>query len=257
MLIHNDARVSSDQFDPDNSNNIVTEDTTVLPANANLALLKTGPPGAGAGEQINYALSLDNNGNADAKEVDVSDFIPGALKLISVTPTQGSCVAGEAGNPLRPLVCHLGLVSPGSGADIAIIAQVKADVEGDTIFFNDAQATTSSNDPDNSDNVSSVQTTTTATCSVLPSVPTQISPANGGHSPPKVLFDWSDANCALKYRVRVRQDAPNGPLVANSVTKKSQIEIGPLAKNHTYFWRVRTCNGLGCVNTPSHSVLVP
>lgn len=258
MLLHNDAFAYADEFDPDNGDNITTQDTTVNPLSADLALVKSGPATAGAGELINYTLALSNNGNGSADAVQVSDYIPGALKLISVTPTQGTCVAGEAGNPLLPLVCQLGAVNAGASADVAIVAQIKPSVEGDTIIFNDAQAAAASRDANPADNLSSVQTTTTATCTVLPAVPTLISPADSATiATRKMLLDWSDANCALHYRVRVRQDAPNGLLVAKAKTKRTQVEIGPLTKTHTYYWQVKACNGLGCVLTPVQSFTLP
>lgn len=257
MVIHNDARAISDSFDPDNGNNIVTQDTTVNPLNADLALVKSGPSTAGAGEVINYSLSLTNNGNGTADNVDVSDYIPGELKLISVTPTQGSCIAGEPGDPLRPLVCHLGAVGASGTADVAIVAQIRSDVVGDTNIFNDAQATTTSFDPNTADNISSVQTTTTATCTTLPTIPTLIFPTDASHAHPRVLLDWSDSSCALSYQVRVKQDFPNGRKVAKFRTDVSQAQVGPFEKNHTYFWRIKACNGLGCVKTPTQSFIVP
>ncbi len=257
MLIHNDARAFSDVFDPNNSNNVVTQDTTVNPVNADLALVKTGPADAGAAETINYTLSLTNNGNGAADNVDVSDFMPGQLKLISVTPSQGNCVGGETGNPLRPLVCHLGALGASAAANVAIVAQIKADTLGDTIIFNDAQATTTSFEPNSANNISSVQTTTAATCTVLPAIPTLISPADASNVNRRVLLDWSDSNCASHYIVRVKQDAPNGPKVAKFKTVISQAQVGPLTKTHTYYWRIKACNGLGCVPSPTQTFTIP
>lgn len=254
MDITNTTRVASDTFDPDLNNNFAVDTITVTPA-ADLEVIKRAPATAGAGEKITYTVQVSNKGPSDAQGVKLLDYISKPLKLISVTPSQGNCQAGKEGDPLRPLVCSLGTLLPNTSANIAILVQVNPTTVGDTIIFNDVQVSGADADTDKSNNVDSVSTIVQATCAVLPDVPVLLSPPDTMilKPPQRVLLDWQDANCALNYRVVVRQGSSVGALVQlKDDLTVSQFTTKMLSANKKYYWRVRACNGTGCVYTRWH-----
>lgn len=259
-IIHNDAWTYSDNFDPDNSNNLATQDTTVNVGvvGADLSITKTGPATVGAGETIAYTLIVTNTGPSMAKNVVVLDYIPAELTHLRFTPSKGNCMAGVPGNPLRPARCNLGTMNAGATESIPIVAQVKNNVPGDTDVFNDVQVSSDTSDPDTSDNIASVSTVVQATCTAAPDVPNLISPANGATVPRiKVLLDWADTNCALDYEVEVRALWPTGPVVVERTVVASQYATKKLAKGRTYFWLIRACNGVGCTSSAQRAFKIP
>ncbi|MBY6204950.1 DUF11 domain-containing protein, partial [Halomonas denitrificans] len=73
--LDNTASVASDQGDGDPSNNSSTASTTVG-AEADMAIVKTGPATAIAGTQVTYDITVTNNGPSDAQSVQVADPTP-------------------------------------------------------------------------------------------------------------------------------------------------------------------------------------
>src|SRR4029079_17164060 len=89
--ITNQANISSDTADPDWTNNIALEATTVNPA-ADLALTKTGEPDPVlVGQQLTYTLEVVNTGPQDADNVSLTDSLPSGVTFNSATPSQGTC----------------------------------------------------------------------------------------------------------------------------------------------------------------------
>jgi uncharacterized repeat protein (TIGR01451 family) len=78
----NVLRVSSDTFDPVPANNRTTA-TTSVGALADLAIAKTGPTAAEAGDTIEFVISVVNNGPSAAANVLVLDSLPGGLAFVS------------------------------------------------------------------------------------------------------------------------------------------------------------------------------
>ncbi len=245
--VTNTTRVSSDTYDPNLNNNFAEDTLTVTPA-ADLTLTKTAPTDAGAGEEISYTLVISNTGPSIATNVQVSDYLHAQFKLLTLTPSQGSCEAGVEGDPLRPFVCNLGNLQPATGASIAVFGQVRSDTLGDTLLFNDAQVTSDVADTNLANNVDTVTTAIVATCGVLPNQPLTLSPPDGKNlKKPTVLLDWTDVNCAVNYKVVVRQNSTAKP---NFLSAKnlpvSQYTTEPLPVDHDYYWRGIACNGGGC-----------
>jgi uncharacterized repeat protein (TIGR01451 family) len=128
-IIHNDALVYSDVFDPDNSDNLVTE-STVVQAEVDLKLLKLGPTQpVVAGEKVTYPIFVTNFGPSLARDVRLFDRIPDDAIYVSDTfPGPGGCevIAGEIdilGFPLftdYSLRCDLGDMAPGDVQEFSI-----------------------------------------------------------------------------------------------------------------------------------------
>jgi uncharacterized repeat protein (TIGR01451 family) len=120
----NVATVTSPTPDPDRSNNSATAPVPLGP-NADLQIEKRASANLVlAGGQVMYTLAVGNNGPSDATDVTVSDPAPAGLTVISAQPSQGSC------DTTAGVVCRLGSIVNGAGAQILITAKVAQDVAG-------------------------------------------------------------------------------------------------------------------------------
>lgn len=81
----NTATASSGSSDPNNANNSASAMTNVL--SADLAVAKSGPATAVAGNNVSYAITVANNGPAAATNVAMTDAYPGIF--VSIAQTAG------------------------------------------------------------------------------------------------------------------------------------------------------------------------
>lgn len=86
------------------------------------------------------------------------------------------------------------------------------------------------------------------TCAAKPNKPTLNKPMNGNvTTTPRVKLDWSDVACADNYIVQIKRDAKNGtPIQTIKMLVLSQAKTQTLDAGHTFYWRVKACNGNGC-----------
>ncbi len=112
--------------DPDISNNTAIDFISVLDT-SDLELTKDAydewlepPDGMGdlatAGLGIIYELFVTNNGPSTAENVVIEDNLPAEVDIISVSSSQGSCIAGTPGDPNDPTTCNVGTLAPGATA---------------------------------------------------------------------------------------------------------------------------------------------
>ncbi len=111
--ITNTATVSSDQGDPNTNNNSATQQTSVGPTGADLAISKTDSADpAPVGGTVTYTITVTNGGPASATNVTVTDSFGGAgFTVTGVSSSQGGC----AGFP-----CNLGTIASGGSATISV-----------------------------------------------------------------------------------------------------------------------------------------
>jgi len=244
----NNVQVASSTNDLNTANNSASAVNYVETAPADLAIAKSGPATVGAGQTITYTIDVVNNGAGDAQNVVVLDYMHVGLQSFSFTPSQGACMAGVEGDPLRPARCNLGNLAAAAAASIEIVARVRPDVVGDVNVFNDAQVNADTPDPNTGNNIASVLTKAQKYCSSPPIKPTLLLPLDGANTrQARVELDWTDSECAIKYIVVIRRDAPNGELVIRKRgVKESYYKTDPLAAVHDYYWFVRPCNGFNC-----------
>jgi uncharacterized repeat protein (TIGR01451 family) len=112
-VIHNDAEVSSETYDDDNSNNRTTEDTTIE-VDANLSLSKVADKNpVAAGSELNYLLELTNGGPSTATNVVLTDILPAETSLVSYKVLKGSpndCIQSSS-NP-DVVICEIDSLAP-------------------------------------------------------------------------------------------------------------------------------------------------
>jgi uncharacterized repeat protein (TIGR01451 family) len=93
--ISSTASVTSQQPDPNPSNNSATVLTQVNPSSADLAVgLAAVPNPVVIGATLAYTVSVTNNGPSDASGVTVTNSLPASLAILSTTVSQGSITAG-------------------------------------------------------------------------------------------------------------------------------------------------------------------
>jgi uncharacterized repeat protein (TIGR01451 family) len=128
--------------------NVLATDTaekTWIVRNADLSIVKTGPPFAQSGGSITYQLAVGNAGPANATGVTVNDPLPAGETLVSATPSQGTCSDN--------VTCNLGAIAAGGSATITIVANVTAAC-GSTLT-NTATVSGDQPDPNTANNSSS------------------------------------------------------------------------------------------------------
>ncbi len=90
-------------------------------------------------------------------------------------------------------------------------------------------------------------TTLAGACSGEPQAPTLTGPGDGKKvKKGKVVFTWDAVECAVNYKWQLRQDSPDGELLASkrdlteTTTSLKKLNVGA-----TYVWRVAACSGAG------------
>ena len=141
-------------YDKDNSGTCDSGEPTAtatkhwIVRNADLSVVKTGPPFVANGGPITYSIAVTNNGPATAHNVVVADSVPASITGATATPSQGSCSGSFS--------CNLGDIASGSSATITIHGTIST--SGSSVS-NTACASSDNPDPDSTNNCS----TTTAT----------------------------------------------------------------------------------------------
>jgi uncharacterized repeat protein (TIGR01451 family) len=151
-VLFNQAVVSSDIFDPDNSENISVARSEIS-AMVDLKVSKKDTPDpVVAGQELQYLITAENRGPSDAQDVRVIDDLPADVELVSagVIGGTGSCAA----LPLQKLTCQLGTLKAGATAQIAVVVRVDPDVPCGSDLINDVhiESTTAEVRPDPSPN---------------------------------------------------------------------------------------------------------
>ena len=86
-----------------------------------------------------------------------------------------------------------------------------------------------------------------AACGGKPAMPKLLSPSkNGTVSGSKITLTWESSNCAVTYKVRIRQDHKKGPIILRKDgLTKTEVVRKDLLPGNVYVWRVIACNATG------------
>ncbi|MFN8168623.1 MAG: hypothetical protein U0S36_07540 [Candidatus Nanopelagicales bacterium] len=153
--LSNTAAVSSATADPVPGNNTAGA-TTAVTASADLSITKAGPPTVTAAGQITYQLTVANAGPSDAAAVTVTDTLPAGTTFVSASAPAGWTCTNNASISVtctRPV-----LAAPSSSQLITVVVTAPAQPASLT---NSASVASTTNDPDPSNNSSSVSTDVT------------------------------------------------------------------------------------------------
>jgi uncharacterized repeat protein (TIGR01451 family) len=150
--ITNTATVTSTTSDSNPANNTATATTTV--SGADLAITKSAGAGPfAAGGNVNYTITVTNNGPSTATGVTVVDTLPAGSTFVSSTPSQGSC------SGTGPVTCNLGTLTNGGTATIALVVTTST-TPG--MVTNTATVSSAVSDPNPANNTATSTVTTFA-----------------------------------------------------------------------------------------------
>ncbi|HUP84576.1 MAG TPA: Ig-like domain-containing protein [Acidimicrobiales bacterium] len=153
--IVNTASVSAvDQFDPDSSPGATspseddTASATVTGLAADLRISKTAPASVPAGQSVEFTITVINDGPSDAEDVVVVDGLPSSLGSPSTSSPRCAIAGGT-------MTCALGDLASGASVSISVSGTAPASGSADALV-NSASVSSSTFDPDPSDDSSSV-----------------------------------------------------------------------------------------------------
>ena len=162
--INDTARVTSTTPDPVGGNNSATGRVSFF-ASADLAISKRAAPNpVVAGTNVRYTIAVSNAGPSSASNVVVKDTLPAEVRVLTVTPSVGSCTAGIPGNPLQPLTCTIGSMVPAGFATIAVEVRVDSNVPAWRVINNNATVSSAASDPNNGNNSATAAVTVFTRC---------------------------------------------------------------------------------------------
>lgn len=140
----NDARVSSDTFDPNNANDLASTQTTI--SIADVEILKTSDFDVyKPSSTVKYVVRVTNHGPASATGVVVTDNLPDVKQAIYLSDTGGCTKAGLV------LTCNLGTIAATTFKEFNVYVRIKGN-KGSVV--NTASVATSSPDPGPAPNTS-------------------------------------------------------------------------------------------------------
>jgi uncharacterized repeat protein (TIGR01451 family) len=119
---------------------------------ADVSIIKTGPATKPSGFHIIYTLTIKNNGPDTAAGVTVSDTLPAGLINPKATTTKGTCTVVSS-----TVTCNLGSLTNGETETVTIVAKT----DGPGILMNTASVSSTTKDPDTSNNASTATTVVT------------------------------------------------------------------------------------------------
>jgi uncharacterized repeat protein (TIGR01451 family) len=157
--LNNDAEISTDSMDPDQSNNLALEITDV-DTQADIEITKLdSPDSVRAGTPLDYTLKVKNLGPSTGRQVTLTDRLPDEVTFLSVERNNSAGVVGGecshvVGFPTQPpdrVECQLNDLDPGEFVVVEIHTLVKSATTPSTIT-NTAEATTLADDDPGSPN---------------------------------------------------------------------------------------------------------
>ncbi len=163
-IIHNDARVESDTFDPSTANNLATVATNVS-AQADLSITKSDSPNPViAGNQLTYTIAVTNNGPSTATAVQVSDTLPAGTTFVSGVDGNGTtvCALVQPGT----VVCDLATMAPNTTKTVLLTVKVAASVLPGTVLSNTVTVSSATPDPVPGNNTATASTTVNTSADV-------------------------------------------------------------------------------------------
>jgi len=137
------ASFTSTTFDANTANDTATESTAITPQ-ADVSIVKSGPVSASPGTIV-YTVTVTNNGPSTASSVSVADPTPPGLTFVS---NSGACTTAYP--------CSLGSLNNAQTAVISSTYTVPANASG--TITNTATVSSSTADPNNTNNSSTVVT---------------------------------------------------------------------------------------------------
>lgn len=156
-LITGTVTIGSADVDPDPGDNSATATTTVAEEADLVVGMTAAPEPATVGEDVTYAITVDNDGPSSAAGTGLAVPIPGGMSFQSLTAAGGwTCTTPAVGATSGTVSCTIASMPVGSRA-FTVVLRPTPDAAGQTIGVN-ATATSASIDPSPVDASLTVQT---------------------------------------------------------------------------------------------------
>jgi uncharacterized repeat protein (TIGR01451 family) len=161
--VTNTATVSSATPDPTPANN-TSSVPTLVGANADLSVMKTGPATTPSNTNVTYTITAANAGPSNGLSVTLTDTLPAGMTFVSINQTSGPAF-GCSGT--GPVVCTIATFTAGASATFQLTANVPQSIAPGTSTTNTVTITSSTPDPNLANNTASVTTTVGQTIPTL------------------------------------------------------------------------------------------
>ncbi|NNE11426.1 MAG: DUF11 domain-containing protein [Ilumatobacter sp.] len=191
--IHNDARAYSDVLDVDLENNLASV-TTEIEGSADLSISKTDSPDpVNAGDPLTYTIEVANAGPSTAFDVSIIDTLPAGTTFQTGVDGNGATVCAS----IQPdqVVCDIGTMQPGSAATVYLTVDVDPSLDPGTVLTNSATVSSSTADPDPTDNTVSEDTTVETLADVWIDKQAELRSGNPSNLVVYTLVVHNDAGC--------------------------------------------------------------
>lgn len=239
----NSAFVSSASTDPATGNDSTSFTTTVNPPGADLKLDKTGPLTAEPNDTFAYTLTVMNRGPANAADVTITDTLPSGITYLGSPEADWLCSESSPGL----VTCSLFAVPLVAGDSSTVTLSVRGPGI-QTTLTNSATVSSTTTDPDKTNNASSATTSFTSPCP--DEGPALVAPASGatGVSSP-VTFRWLAIEDAIGYQVLISTSTGATETVATvdgSAPAGEEMSVEATVPDGRVIWWVRANFGFGC-----------
>ena len=205
--------------DPTTSDNTAQVPVTVV-AQADLALAKTGPATAIAGNRVGYGLTVTNNGPSNAVQTMIVDQLPDGLRFVSGTGPGGDCSQTAA-----LVTCPAGTLTPGQSRGVTIVAEIDADTDPGTLT-NTARAMSSTPDPADANNTATVDTTVGTQADLSITKVAAPDPLTAGSPGTYTLTIHNDGPSAARD-VTISDPMPAGVTAVDADSGRGPCDLGP------------------------------
>ena len=155
--VTNTASVTATTADPNAADNQASVTLNLTPE-ADLSVTKVPDSSTpAAGSPLTYQITVVNNGPSDASAVAITDEIPSAGTLVSVTPTgTATCTPGP------PVTCSIASLPAGASESVAVVVQLDPLLNAGSLT-NTATVASNTPDPDPSNNSATAVVDSTVT----------------------------------------------------------------------------------------------
>ena len=225
-ILFNEAVVTSDTSDPDNSNNRKSVSTTVS-ASADVSIAKVDSPDPViAGNLLTYTITVTNAGPSSAQNVKIQDPLPVGTTFVSGQDGNGNTVCALTQPPT--VVCTLGTLLPQQTVTVFLTVKVSAALPPGTVLTNTATVSSTTPDPDSSNN-SATSSTTVNTSAELWLDKTGVK--RSGNPSPVLVYTLTvnnKAGCETDAQSTVTPNCGNGgPSDATNIVVVDKLPLDP------------------------------
>jgi uncharacterized repeat protein (TIGR01451 family) len=154
----NTANVASTTTDSNTGNNSSTASVTIA-TSADVSITKKAAASVNAGSNLNYTITVANNGPSDAASVSFTDTLPANTTFVSENQNSGpafTCTTGAT------TTCSIASLASGGSATFTIVAGVNNTTPNNTTLSNTANVTSTTPDSNPANNSSTASTNVVA-----------------------------------------------------------------------------------------------